>query len=207
VEPQVIEAALRCSFITALSRFTALVICFAVCAHSQSMTGTLVGTVVNGNGLPLSGVTVRLTGHPAASRIQVATDARGEFQFVLPYGEYEISADSAGIQPSCELSRRAGSRDAGICIGRSATRNRRRPHRTACGSRSPGWRRPSHPAAGHRSAFPRERTACTGASSTRFALTRPAKVVHLFHLFSGELRVLDRPSLAVAARCPAHRAN
>src|SRR3954454_4564742 len=80
---------------TALCRFTVLMICFAVCAHSQSMTGTLVGTVVNGHGLPLSGVTVRLTGHPAASRIQVATDARGEFQFVLPYGEYEISADSA----------------------------------------------------------------------------------------------------------------
>src|SRR3954454_14434605 len=80
---------------TALCRFTVLMICFAVCAHSQSMTGTLVGTVVNGNGLPLSDVTVRLTGHPAASRIQVATNARGEFQFVLPYGEYEISAASS----------------------------------------------------------------------------------------------------------------
>jgi len=91
----VTEAALQCFFVTALCRLMVLVISFVVCVHSQSMTGTLLGTVVNGNGLPLSGVTVRLAGHPAASRIQVATDARGEFQFVLPYGDYEISADSA----------------------------------------------------------------------------------------------------------------
>jgi hypothetical protein len=68
---------------------------FAICVYSQSTTGTLLGKVVNGNGLPLSGVTVRLTGHPAASRIQVSTNARGEFEFVLPYGDCEISADSA----------------------------------------------------------------------------------------------------------------
>ena len=89
------EAALQGFCVTALCRLTIVVISFAVCVHSQSTTGTLAGTVVNGNGLPLSGVTVRLTGHPAALRAQVATNARGEFQFVLPYGDYEISADSA----------------------------------------------------------------------------------------------------------------
>ena len=88
------EVALQGFCVTAVCRLTVVVISFAVCVHSQSMTGTLAGTVVNGNGLPLSGVTVRLTGHPAAFRAQVATNARGEFQFVLPYGDYEIRADS-----------------------------------------------------------------------------------------------------------------
>jgi hypothetical protein len=83
---------------------------------------------------------------------------------------------SAGIRHSCGLSHRPGSPDAGISVGRSATRNRRPPLRTACGSRSPDWRPPPHPAAGHRSACPpREDSVVRGASSTRFALTRPAK--------------------------------
>ena len=38
-------------------------------------------------------------GHPFAFRAQVATNARGEFQFVLPYGDYEIRADSAPTVP------------------------------------------------------------------------------------------------------------
>ena len=77
--------------------------------------------------------------------------------------------------------------------------------RTACGSRSPDWRPPTHPAAGHRSAFPRERTAwCGEANSTRFALTRSDEVVHRFHRFSREQRVLDLPSLAATARSAAH---
>ena len=40
-------------------------------------------------------------------------------------------------------------------------------HFTACGSRSPDWRPPPHPAAGHRSAFPRERTSWCGRSKRR----------------------------------------
>ncbi|HEX4771635.1 MAG TPA: TonB-dependent receptor [Bryobacteraceae bacterium] len=59
----------------------------------------MAGTVVNGNGLPVSGVTVRLTGHPTTFRAQVSTNARGEFQFVLPYGDYEISAESVPTVP------------------------------------------------------------------------------------------------------------
>jgi hypothetical protein len=68
----------------------------------------------------------------------------------------------------------AGSCDAGISVGRSATRNRR-PICTACESRSPGWRPPPHPAAGHRSPFRERGQRGTGAGSTRFALTRPAE--------------------------------
>jgi hypothetical protein len=40
-------------------------------------------------------------------------------------------------------------------------------HSTACGSRSPDWRPPPHPAAGHRSAFPRERTSWCGGRTPR----------------------------------------
>ena len=93
------EAALQGFFVPALCRLTVVVISFAVFVYSQSMTGTLTGAVVNGHGLRLSGVTVRLTGHPFAFRAQVATNARGEFQFVLPYGDYEIRADSAPTVP------------------------------------------------------------------------------------------------------------
>jgi hypothetical protein len=94
MEAEVITpAALRFSA-AALCRLLVVVVACSVCVRPQSTTGTLLGKVVNGNGLPLSGVTVRLTGHPAASRIQVSSNARGEFQFVLPYGDYEISADS-----------------------------------------------------------------------------------------------------------------
>jgi carboxypeptidase family protein len=95
VEAEMPKPVLQCFFVAALCRLIVEAVSFAICVYSQSTTGTLLGTVIDGNGLPLSGVTLRLTGHPAASRIQVSTNARGEFEFVLPCGDYEISADSA----------------------------------------------------------------------------------------------------------------
>jgi hypothetical protein len=93
------------------------------------------------------------------------------------------------------LSRRPGSRDAGISVGRSAPRNRRPPTSyTGCrmGRWSPVWRARS--ASGHRSAFPRERTAWCGGELHALRLDPAGEVVHLFHRFSREQRVLDLPS-------------
>jgi hypothetical protein len=81
-----------------------------------------------------------------------------------------------------------------------------RPLRTFCGSRSPDWRPPPHPAAGHRSDFPRERTAWCGGELHALRLDPSGEVVHLFPRFSREQRVLDLPSLSAAPRSAAHRA-
>ncbi len=82
----------------------------------------------------------------------------------------------AGIRRSCGLSRAPGSRDAGISVGRSATRNRRPPTSyslrislSRLATTSPSGSRPSF------SLSAREDSVARGANSTRFALTRPAK--------------------------------
>jgi hypothetical protein len=76
--------------------------------------------------------------------------------------------------------------------------------RTFCGSRSPDWRPPPHPAADHRSDFPRERTAWCGGELHALRLDPSGEVIHLFPRFSREQRVLDLPSLSAAPRSAAH---
>src|ERR1039457_914999 len=81
---------------------------------------------------------------------------------------------SAGIRHSCGLSHRPGSRDAGISVGRSATRYRRPP--TSYSLRISLSRLATSSLSGSRPSFSlsaREDSVVRGANSTRFALTRP----------------------------------
>jgi hypothetical protein len=78
-----------------LHRFIAALILLPASLRSQSTTGTLLGKVVDSSGRPVFGTTVTITGHPAAFRLRVSSDTGGAFEFVLPYGDYEIAAGSA----------------------------------------------------------------------------------------------------------------
>jgi hypothetical protein len=73
----------------------------------------------------------------------------------------------AGIRPSCGLSRRPGSRDPGISVGRKRHSEPSPAHFAQLANLAlPGWRPSPHPATGHRSAF-RERAQLPRSSVPR----------------------------------------
>ena len=79
------------------------------------------------------------------------------------------------------------------------------PLRTACASR---LQIGDHLPSGSRPSFSlpaRENSLVTGGDLHALRLDPAGEVVHLFHRFSREQRVLDLPSLAAAARGTAHR--
>ncbi|RPI10148.1 MAG: carboxypeptidase regulatory-like domain-containing protein, partial [Acidobacteriales bacterium] len=61
----------------------------------QLTTGVLRGRVLDEAGTPRPGVSVTVEGQPA-SRIETLSDANGEFELVLPYGSYRLSAGELG---------------------------------------------------------------------------------------------------------------
>ncbi len=88
----------------------------AACAlplAAQQESGNLYGTVADGSGAPLAGVTVTLSGlgAPQAAR----TDARGNFRFLgLAPGEYELKAELEGFVS-------VGVRTVKVSVGRDVT--------------------------------------------------------------------------------------
>src|SRR4051794_9241960 len=73
------------------------VLCAALPAHAQTLTGTITGRVADQQGGVLPGVTVTLTGK-TGSQTQV-TDARGEFRFVgLEVGNYTVKSELTGFR-------------------------------------------------------------------------------------------------------------
>lgn len=73
------------------------VFCFMACSavvFAQKSTGNIVGQVVDGEGHPVSGVTLTLTGVYTAP-LQAQTDAQGRFRFLSLYPDrgYEIKAE------------------------------------------------------------------------------------------------------------------
>jgi hypothetical protein len=65
-------------------------------AHAQLQSGNLYGTAIDGQGAPLPGVTVTLSGQGAPT-VQV-TDGQGRFRFLgLPPGGFQLSAQLEGF--------------------------------------------------------------------------------------------------------------
>jgi outer membrane receptor protein involved in Fe transport len=63
-------------------------------------TGTIRGTVVDSQGLPISGVTITLTSPALQGERTTRSDASGGYAFTrLPPGRYEISFESAALAP------------------------------------------------------------------------------------------------------------
>ena len=82
-------------------------------ATAQSLTGTVVGKVVDEQGGVLPGVTVTLTGRTGAQ--VTVTDEKGEYRFVgLAPGPYEAKAELSGFTPRTE-------RNLDVGIGRTIT--------------------------------------------------------------------------------------
>ena len=80
-----------------------------VAPAAQTSAGTIAGTVTDGAGAPLPGVTVRLASRGATPRTAL-TNAKGEFTFQqVPPGTYDLTATLSGFQPfSTRLSVAAG---------------------------------------------------------------------------------------------------
>lgn len=68
-------------------------------AAAADLTGQLRGTVVDGDGIPVPGVVVNITGDALQGGKSIDSDADGEFRVLgLPPGEYRVEALKAGFQ-------------------------------------------------------------------------------------------------------------
>lgn len=63
---------------------------------AQAATGTVTGTVTSGAGVPLSGVTITLTG---SQQYTATTDTNGKYSLRVPVGVYGARAVRGGYQP------------------------------------------------------------------------------------------------------------
>jgi len=87
--------------IRALSAALALVVAltFPALATAQSVTGAIQGTVVDGSGAVLPGVTITLVNAATGATRVAVTDDRGLFAAeLLPVGVYDVTAELAGFQ-------------------------------------------------------------------------------------------------------------
>jgi hypothetical protein len=78
--------------------------CFVIFAlasstYAQSISGSIVGSVVDPSGLPVAGATVTLTETATSGKLQVPTDEGGRFTFagLLP-GKYGVSIEMSGFK-------------------------------------------------------------------------------------------------------------
>src|SRR5262245_48353669 len=76
-----------------------LTITFTAVGFSQTITGTLVGTVKDPTGAVLPGVSVKLTRVDTAQVREMVTDERGDFRFVqLGVGVYQLDTELTGFK-------------------------------------------------------------------------------------------------------------
>ena len=76
-----------------------LTITFTAAGFSQTITGTLVGTVKDPTGAVLPGVSVKLTRVDTAQVREMVTDERGDFRFVqLGVGVYQLDTELTGFK-------------------------------------------------------------------------------------------------------------
>ena len=70
---------------------------------SPTRTGNIYGTVVDGEGTPLPGVSVTLTG-PTTATMAKTTSAAGKFRFLslFPGNQYQIKAELEGFKTKVE---------------------------------------------------------------------------------------------------------
>ncbi len=84
-------------------RLNVFVICAAlclaaVCASAQSTTGTISGRVVDGQGLPIPGVTVTVTSPNLQGTRETVTSANGDYIVsLLPSGVYAVTFELSGF--------------------------------------------------------------------------------------------------------------
>lgn len=90
----------RVSFPVALIALVGLLAAAGLYAQSQATTGVLEGTVTDGSGAPLPGVSVTLANTATGYEKALITDERGRFRGVLlPLGPYEARAQLDGFAP------------------------------------------------------------------------------------------------------------
>jgi len=75
----------------------------AIPLAAQTRTGNIYGTVVDGEGTPLPGVSVTLTG-PTTATMAKTTSAAGKFRFLslFPGNLYEVRAELEGFKTKLE---------------------------------------------------------------------------------------------------------
>lgn len=89
-----------------MKKFFIVLCCVAlitVALSAQERTGNLWGTVLDGDGNPLPGVSITLTG-PHIAAIKVQTNAEGRFRFpsLFPSNEYVVTAELPGFKTSIQ---------------------------------------------------------------------------------------------------------
>lgn len=78
----------------------ALLLLLAVPLHAQRVTGQISGTVKDGSGAVLPGVTVSLTGENVAGTRTTISNASGFYRLLnLPPGSYDLGYELEGFQP------------------------------------------------------------------------------------------------------------
>src|SRR6185503_19699500 len=93
------------SFATKLSLWTIAlftIVAFSlVSATAQSVSGTLVGTVVDPSGAAVPNADVVATNVATNVKSETKSSGTGEYRFNnLPVGSYDISATASGFQPT-----------------------------------------------------------------------------------------------------------
>jgi hypothetical protein len=84
-----------------VSVLTLLLISCTVQVFAQSSTGSIVGTVVDSQGLPVEGATVTLTNQGTNYDYTSATGSNGGYQFnSIDYGYYRVSVNKQGFKGS-----------------------------------------------------------------------------------------------------------
>src|ERR1700756_2310183 len=76
-------------------RFIVLLVA-APLSWSQLNTGILRGSIADENGRSQQGIAITITGKPG-STFTVRSDAAGEFELALPYGEYRLSTELGAV--------------------------------------------------------------------------------------------------------------
>jgi hypothetical protein len=84
---------------SALRRLTAFVFfLLATQLHAQYENGSLVGTIRDATGAPITGVTVKITNNDTASVSETKTNGSGDYEFPsVRIGTYSVSANSSGF--------------------------------------------------------------------------------------------------------------
>src|SRR5687767_4541187 len=77
----------------------AILVLLATNAAAQTTTGRIAGTVVDGSGAAIPGVTVTVTQQGTGFTRSTVTDQSGAYVFVsLPRGTYDVTAELAGFK-------------------------------------------------------------------------------------------------------------
>lgn len=76
-----------------------MVVALSGALFGQVTTGTMRGSIVDGTGQPLPGVTIEISGEALMSPRSMVTDVRGNYRFLyLPPGVYTVCAKMAGFE-------------------------------------------------------------------------------------------------------------